>query len=53
MTFPLTNLEYYLNLRYEGTDTAIMIHSEGDKDFLSVFRDVHKREFGFNLDERK
>ena len=41
-------IERYLNLRYEGTETALMIHQEGDKwDFERGFTEHHKREFGF------
>lgn len=46
--------KYYLNLRYEGTDTAMMVQAaDGTSDFLSVFQKHHLREFGFNLTERK
>jgi len=46
-------LEYYLNLRYDGTDNAIMVHCDKGGNFLDMFKKVHKREFGFNLDDRK
>jgi len=43
---------YFLNLRYEGTDTAMMVCCKQDGDFLKVFRETHQREFGFTLDDR-
>ncbi len=42
----------YLNLRYEGTDTAIMVEQPEDKDFERVFRETYRREFGFDLTDR-
>ena len=43
----------FLNLRYEGTDTAIMIARPSDDDFVRVFRETYFREFGFDLSDRK
>ncbi len=43
----------YLNLRYEGTDTAFMIRQPDDNNFQDAFASVHMREFGFNLHDRK
>ncbi len=43
----------YLNLRYKGTDTAMMIPSPGDGDFEGAFRRTYMREFGFDLSGRK
>jgi len=41
-------VERYLNLRYEGTETALMIHQNGTKwNFEEAFIENHKREFGF------
>lgn len=41
--------EKYLNMRYEGSDTSLMIlQPEGSSDFLSEFRVRHRREFNFN-----
>ncbi|KAJ5998315.1 hypothetical protein N7451_006125 [Penicillium sp. IBT 35674x] len=41
--------EQYLNMRYEGSDTSLMImRPEDSTDFLSQFRDRHRREFNFN-----
>ncbi|KAJ5679955.1 hypothetical protein N7462_008199 [Penicillium macrosclerotiorum] len=40
--------EQYLNMRYDGSDTSLMIlRPEGSSDFLSEFRDRHRREFNF------
>ena len=43
----------YLNLRYEGTDTAMMIAQPEDNDFARVLRQAYLREFGFDLSDRK
>ncbi|KAJ5929922.1 hypothetical protein N7466_005415 [Penicillium verhagenii] len=41
--------EKYLNMRYEGSDTSLMIlQPEGSTDFLGQFRERHRREFNFN-----
>jgi 5-oxoprolinase (ATP-hydrolysing) len=49
-------VKYFLNLRYSGTDTAIMTGStraEGqDTDFRAIFEAHYKREFGFLLESR-
>ncbi|WP_020587056.1 hydantoinase B/oxoprolinase family protein [Desulfobacter curvatus] len=39
----------FLNLRYHGTDTAIMICRPEDHDYAAAFRAVYRREFGFDL----
>ncbi|NDY72202.1 5-oxoprolinase [Desulfobacter hydrogenophilus] len=39
----------FLNLRYHGTDTAIMICRPEDNDYAGAFRGVYRREFGFDL----
>ncbi|KAJ2999987.1 hypothetical protein HDV02_001244 [Globomyces sp. JEL0801] len=47
--------ELYLNLRYQGTDTAIMTlkpAGESDWDFEKVFLANYKQEFGFTLPGR-
>lgn len=55
--------EAYLNCRYQGTSTQLMIerpeasakqgHSaDGDAGYQQKFYDEHKREFGFNLEGR-
>ncbi len=42
----------YLNLRYQGTDTAMMIPRPEDNDYMSAFRQAYRREFGFDLTGR-
>ncbi|KAJ3051785.1 hypothetical protein HK097_007188, partial [Rhizophlyctis rosea] len=47
--------EVYFNLRYQGTDTAIMTLKpveEGDWNFAPEFVERHKQEFGFSLPDR-
>jgi 5-oxoprolinase (ATP-hydrolysing) len=49
--FPATQVhhEQYLNMRYEGSDTSLMILKPEDSvDFLEEFRIRHRREFNFN-----
>lgn len=51
--FPKSRIqtEIILNLRYQGTDTSIMIvKPEGSWNFSSPFLDKYKAEFGFTLD---
>jgi 5-oxoprolinase (ATP-hydrolysing) len=45
-------VERYINMRYEGTDNAIMIQ-EGDVSFDDAFRALYRREFGFELHGRE
>ncbi|XP_068635007.1 5-oxoprolinase 1 [Aristolochia californica] len=48
--------ESYLNLRYEGTDTAIMVRRqiEGElNDFAAEFEKLFQQEYGFKLQDRK
>jgi 5-oxoprolinase (ATP-hydrolysing) len=42
----------FMNLRFEGTDTNRMISEPEDKDFISEFKEIYKREFGFILSAR-
>jgi 5-oxoprolinase (ATP-hydrolysing) len=42
----------FLNLRYQGTDTAMMIAQPADNDFLKVFQRTYLQEFGFDLSGR-
>ncbi|KAJ2807030.1 hypothetical protein H4R20_001451 [Coemansia guatemalensis] len=42
-------LQKFLNMRYDGTDTSIMVPELTDNDFASCFEDMHQREFGFTL----
>ncbi|KAL3474796.1 Hydantoinase B/oxoprolinase-domain-containing protein [Aspergillus californicus] len=39
-----------LSLRYQGTDTNLIITKPSDKDYGEAFRQTHKREFAFTLD---
>ncbi|MEN8200589.1 MAG: hydantoinase/oxoprolinase family protein, partial [Thermodesulfobacteriota bacterium] len=43
---------HYLNLRYQGTDTPIMIEKPADADFAKAFKALYHREFGFELSGR-
>ncbi|MEA3465541.1 MAG: hydantoinase B/oxoprolinase family protein [Thermodesulfobacteriota bacterium] len=43
-------VERYLNLRYAGTDNALMVQCHNDGDYLSAFAAHHRCEFGFELD---
>lgn len=47
-------LQTLLNLRYEGTDTALMTlqPEDGSWDFERVFVDKYKQEFGFVLEDK-
>ena len=48
------SFELYLNMRYQGTDTSLMvIKPEGDWDFGKKFIEDHESEFGFTLPERE
>ncbi|WP_372681553.1 hydantoinase B/oxoprolinase family protein [Desulfosarcina sp.] len=42
----------YLNMRYQGTDTALMIPEPEDGDFTAAFKATYLREFGFDLEGR-
>lgn len=42
----------FLNLRYQGTDTCLMIEQPEHGDFAAVFQQHYQREFGFTLSER-
>ncbi|KAJ1734172.1 hypothetical protein LPJ61_001210 [Coemansia biformis] len=39
----------FLNMRYDGTDTSIMVPEAADGDYAACFEDMHQREFGFTL----
>ncbi|OAY64507.1 5-oxoprolinase [Ananas comosus] len=48
--------ESYLNLRYEGTDTAIMVKRPGGEnvdDYAAEFLRIFQQEYGFKLQNRK
>ena len=38
----------YLNLRFQGTITSIMVPRPDDNDYARAFRDLHRREYGFD-----
>ena len=47
--------EVFLNLRYNGTDTSIMVKQEADVSvefFERKFKELHEQEFGFNFPSR-
>ena len=43
--------EVYLNLRYSGTDTSLMVRQQSNDVtlFQQGFTDLHQQEFGFNF----
>ncbi len=43
----------YLNLRYQGTDSAMMIKRPTDNDFAASFSREYRREYGFELPGRE
>jgi 5-oxoprolinase (ATP-hydrolysing) len=43
--------ERMLNMRFNGTDTALMVLPEAGEDYVGAFRRAYKAEFGFLLDE--
>lgn len=45
--------ERYINLRYSGSDTMIMILEPEDGDYAAAFVKEHQREFSFTLPNRK
>ena len=50
------HVERMLNMRFEGTDTALMVVTDKEKDeeedFEAAFKRVYKSEFGFLLDTK-
>ncbi|KAJ1964181.1 hypothetical protein GGI12_001585 [Dipsacomyces acuminosporus] len=42
----------FLNMRYDGTDTSLMVPEPEDGDFTAQFESMHQREFGFILHGR-
>lgn len=42
--------ECYLNMRYNGSDTKLMILRPADGDYAKAFEQQHKREFAFVLE---
>ncbi|CAG9462621.1 unnamed protein product [Pedinophyceae sp. YPF-701] len=45
-------VEKYLNLRYDGTDVAVMVQEPENGSFLDAFEAQYRREFGFTLESR-
>ena len=44
--------ERFLNLRYDGTDVAIMTACSSSSSYEEAFEDTYQREFGFTLEGR-
>ncbi len=44
--------ERYLNLRYDGTDVAVMTSCLSGSTYTEAFESAYKREFGFILEGR-
>jgi len=44
--------ERFLNLRYDGTDVAVMTTCSTSSSYEESFEDTYKREFGFVLEDR-
>jgi 5-oxoprolinase (ATP-hydrolysing) len=49
--FPTEAMDHtaFLHLRYQGTDTAMMIARPDDDDYETAFRNAYLQEFGFDL----
>lgn len=45
-------IEVFLNMRYDGTDTAIMIKESENMSYCEAFEAIYRREFGFTLKGR-
>ncbi|GKY94529.1 hypothetical protein MPSEU_000418600 [Mayamaea pseudoterrestris] len=46
------NVTRFINMRYEGTDNAIMIQENDNESFEAAFTALYEREFGFTLTGR-
>jgi 5-oxoprolinase (ATP-hydrolysing) len=46
------HLDRRLNMRFDGTDTALLISSEKDTNFETEFKKSYQQEFGFLLESR-
>jgi 5-oxoprolinase (ATP-hydrolysing) len=44
--------ERYLNMRFHGSDTPLMIQETNKSDFITSFKGVHQKQFGFLLVDR-
>ncbi|KAK5195886.1 hypothetical protein LTR92_004827 [Exophiala xenobiotica] len=51
--FQLDKIQHqlYLNMRYQGSDTNLMILKPDTWDFASEFKERHRREFGFTFEK--
>ncbi|CDO93383.1 unnamed protein product [Kluyveromyces dobzhanskii CBS 2104] len=45
-------VELYLNLRYEGTETALMVLQVASQSYAQQFHELHEKEFGFKFEEK-
>jgi 5-oxoprolinase (ATP-hydrolysing) len=45
-------IERFVNMRYHGTDNAIMIQHNDEQSYDETFRQFYQREFGFELKNR-
>jgi 5-oxoprolinase (ATP-hydrolysing) len=48
-----THAETFLNLKYEGSDSTIMIRTPEDGDYAEAFHRQHSKEYGFNFKDRR
>lgn len=46
-------LERFLNLRYEGTDSSLMVPQPADGDYAKAMAETFSQEFGFSLSGRR
>ncbi len=46
------NVQRYLNMRYEGSDTTLMVRESSEENFRESFSKMHQQEFGFNPPNR-
>ena len=56
ISFQKCDHQRFLNLRYEGTDTSLMVAGGQDSKiahYIKGFEENHHREFGFNLEKRR
>ncbi|OLN97952.1 Uncharacterized protein C11D3.15-like protein 1 [Colletotrichum chlorophyti] len=51
-TEDLITHDAYLNMRYAGSSSALMILKGADWDFKAEFEDAHRRAFGFHFPEK-
>jgi len=47
------SVQHFISLRYDGTDTSMMIERTPESDYLSQFEENYKREYGFLLSKRQ